>query len=423
MFKPTMVGNTAYLPQCGSRSKWCGPPRGAANHRSETHNPLTLMRPLRVLHVLGSMNAGGVEAWLMHVLRHIDRKRFEIHFLVHTDEHALYDDELVELGATILRCTNTANPLSYARQFLRNIRRNGPFDVLHSHVHHFSGFVLALGRLAGIPVRIGHSHSDTSDTESAASFFRRAYLGLMERLLLAHCTQGFAVSRAAAEALFGLEWHADARLRVLYCGIDLGPFRTPFDSLTIRTDLGISEGDVVFGHVGRFSPVKNHAFFLEIAKCILDYEPRAKFLFVGDGPLRPDIERRAAVLGMKDRIVFAGLRSDVPRLMMGAMDVFLLPSVHEGLPLVLMEAQAAGLPCVVADVVTVEAQINAALIRRLSLSTGAHEWARVAVDVASASRFADRRTAIEVIDSSRFDITQGIEQMCEVYLAGCRRDL
>ena len=372
------------------------------------------MKPLRILHVLGAMNHGGVETWLTHVLRHLDRNRFQTDFLVHTDQPAAYDNEVLALGSRIFHCPHTENPVLYARRFLQMIGRNGPFDVLHSHVHHFSGFVLALGRIAGIPARISHSHSDTIAAESMARPIRKVYLGAMERLIRAHCTDGLAVSEPAAAALFGRDWRQDRRVRVLHCGIDLTPFRAACDRAAVRAGLGFSREEVVFGHVGRFSPVKNHFFLLEVADRILSREPRAKFLLVGDGPLRAEVENRAGVLGLKDKIVFAGLRSDIPKLMLGGMDVFLLPSVHEGVPLVLMEAQAAGLPCVVSDALTKEAIVNPALVFRVPLSAGTAQWARVATETAEHSQI-DRQWALEMLDGSRFDIRRGVRQMCDIY--------
>jgi glycosyltransferase involved in cell wall biosynthesis len=373
------------------------------------------MKPIRVLHVLGSMNRGGVETWLMHVLRHIDRERFQIDFLVHTDRPAAYDEEVLSLGSTILRCPHTENPLRYARQFLRIARQRSPYNVLHSHVHHFSGFVLTLGRITGIPVRIAHSH--TTATASRSDIIRKTYLRSMERLIHAYCTQGFAVSAEAAAALFGPEWSADRRFRVFYCGIDVTPFQTAFDPVAVRATLGFSAGDIIFGHVGRFDPTKNHLFFLEVAAEILSREPRARFLLVGDGPLRPEVERRAAVLGLTAKIVFAGLRSDIPRLMMSALDVFLLPSIREGLPLVLMETQAAGLPCIASDALTAEAIVNPTLVRRLPLSAGAREWARVACETAKVPRVEGLR-AVQIVAASPFDIRMGTRYLSDAYLDG-----
>ncbi len=361
------------------------------------------------------MNVGGVETWLMHVLRGIDRERFQIDILVHSEQEAAYDREVLALGSRVFRCSHTTTPGLYSWQFLQVLKRSGPFDVLHSHVHHFSGLVLALGRIAGIPVRIAQSHSDTTAAESRAGIVRRMYLNSMERLIRAQCTHGFAVSDEAAKALFGSNWRQDKRLSVLYCGIDLAPFRAPVDSATVRAEFGFSPEDVIFGHAGRFSPVKNHRFLLEAAACIAAREPRAKFLLVGDGPLRAAIEAQAVSLGLKDKIVFSGMRSDIPRLLIGAMDVFLLPSLHEGLPIVSMESQAAGLPCLASEALTQEAIVNPALFRRLPLSAGPSEWARVACEIAEQPQL-DRGGAVAILDGSRFDIRQGIQEMCDIYL-------
>lgn len=379
------------------------------------------MRPLRVLHVLGAMNRGGVESWLMHVLRQTDRHRFQLDFLVHTDEPATFDDEIISAGSRILRCRNTRQPLSYARRLLEILKREGPFDVLHSHVHHFSGLVLAIGRIAGIPVRVAHSHSDSRAAESGAPFPRRTYLRAMNRLVLMSCTRGLAVSGAAGEALFGPAWFRDRRLSVLYCGIELAPFNRPVDAGAVRGELGLSRDDLVFGHVGRFSPVKNHLFFLQVAASLVKQEPRARFLLVGDGPLRAEIESRADALGLKEKIVFAGGRSDIPSLLIGAMDVFILPSLQEGIPLVIMESQAAGLPCVASDVLTDEALLDPALVRRLPLAEGPDAWARAARLAASATRLS-LHAASRLLDGSRFDIACGSQEMCKIYLEEFREN-
>jgi len=372
------------------------------------------MKRLRVLHVLGSMNRGGVETWLLHVLRHLDRESFHTDLLVHTDQPGAYDNEVLALGSRILRCPHTDNPLLYATRFLQTVAHNGPYDVLHSHVHHFSGFPLALGRAARIPVRIAHSHSDTRTLDSRGSLARRAYLKFTSRLLAANCTKGLGVSKQAASALFGPDWQSDPRFQVLYCGIDPAPFNPNFRSAPVRAEFGFSGEDVVFGHVGRFSPPKNHAFLLETAAELRKIEPRAKFLLVGDGHLRPEIERRARALGLKDHIAFAGLRSDVPRLMMGGMDLLLFPSLHEGLPIVLLEAQAAGLPSLVSENITNEVSIHPALIRYLPLSAGVREWARIACETAKERPF-DAPMALEFLKSSPFEIARAVELLAGIY--------
>lgn len=365
----------------------------------------------RILHVLRAMNRGGVETWLMHVLRHIDRERFQMDFLVHTEQPAAYDAELEALGARILRCPDPHNPLLFGRRLLSIMKQFGPYHVIHSHVHHYSGYVLSLARAAGIPVRIAHSHSDTRTAHAGSALLRQSYLCLSRRLIAANCTHGLAASVPAALALFGPDWGRDPRVKVLHCGIDLDPFRTTSDRKSVRSEFGLRSDDIVFGHVGRFVPVKNHAFLVEIAAEIVKREPRARFLFVGDGPLRPALEEQLRRSGIREHTVFAGLRSDVPRLMMGAMDTFLFPSLYEGLPLVLMEAQAANLPAIISDTIAPETTVVPALITRLSLRQSATVWAECAL------RHRECRTtnALGEVRRSPFNVITGINDLAVIY--------
>src|SRR5690242_11069048 len=131
--------------------------------------------PIKVLHAVGGMNRGGVETWLMHVLRHIDRDRFQIDFLVHTTQPCDYDDEIRRLRSTIIPCLDHFRPWLYASNFRHILREYGPYDVVHSHVLHYSGYILRLARQAGVPVRVAHSHLDTSPFQSKLPFLRRVY--------------------------------------------------------------------------------------------------------------------------------------------------------------------------------------------------------------------------------------------------------
>jgi len=314
-------------------------------------------KALSVLHVVGGMNRGGVETWLMHVLRHIDRERFQMDFLVHTTQECAYDEEIRALGAKIIPCLHPRRPWIYARNFKRILREDGAYDVVHSHVHHYSGHVLRLAHQAGVPVRIAHSHNDTSALQAKARLLRRSYLALMKRWIARHATVGLAASRRAVADLFGRDWESDPRWRILYYGVDFTPFHADVDPAAVRAELGIPMDAFVVGHVGRFAEQKNHALLVDIATEATKWEPRTPVLLVGDGPLRPDIERQVAQAGLAERVIFAGIRPDVPRIMLGAMDLFLFPSLFEGLPLALVEAQAAGLPCVFSDVVSEEADV------------------------------------------------------------------
>ena len=370
-------------------------------------------RPIRILHVVGGMNVGGVETWLMQVLRNIDRDRYRMDFLVHTDRPCVYDEEIRTFGSAIIPCLRPSNPALYAYNFLRILKQHGPYDVVHSHVHHFSGLVVWLARLAGVPNRVVHSHNDTSSLRASKKFLRERYLRGTEYLINECSTAGLACSRQAAEDLYGGGWEEDGRWRLLYCGIDLRPFQQPVDRLQIRKEFGLSEKEFVIGHVGRFDQQKNHNFLIDIFSEIAIQESRARLLLVGDGPLRKDMKKKVSQLGLEAKVFFAGLRSDVPRLMKGTMDAFVFPSLFEGLGLVLIEAQAAGLPCLITDSLPVEVDIVSNAIKRMDLASPPDQWATAILDLRK-NRLC-KQEAIASLEKSKFNLTESICDLRNIY--------
>jgi glycosyltransferase involved in cell wall biosynthesis len=331
---------------------------------------------MRILHVLGKLDYGGVETWLVQVLRHIDRQKYQMDFLVHTTDPGMYDDEVRALGSRIIPCLSPSHPLQYALNFRRVLRAYGPYDVVHSHVHHYSGYVLMLAAMAGVRVRIAHSHNDTRSAEASKSAGRRAYLRVMQMMIRASATRGLAVSADAGCDLFASQWRRRTdKWKLQHLGIDLSRFEIVVNAEKVRRSLAIPPDALVVGHVGRFSAQKNHAFFVEIAREVVRMESRSFFLLVGDGPLRAAIEAKVNGYSIEKHFIFAGPRSDVPALMKGVMDVFLFPSLYEGLALALLEAQAAGLTSVVSDIVTGESDVIPGLVDRLSLRDSASTWA------------------------------------------------
>jgi glycosyltransferase involved in cell wall biosynthesis len=329
-------------------------------------------RPLvRILHVLGKLDRGGVEAWLVQLLGHIDRSRYEMDFMVHSETPGAYDEEIRNLGAKIIPCLHTNHPLEYARNFGSILREHGPYDCVHSHVHHYSGFVLLLARMYGIPVRIAQSH--TGDPEQGAGRARKAYLFAMRKLIISNATAGIVVSDVAGNSLFPA-WSDDPRWSLLPIGIDVAKFNRPCDPSKVRSSLGIPPGAKVVGHVGRFVHLKNHSHILNIAKEICPSDPAIHFLLVGDGPLRGQIESDIAAAGLTSRFTLTGLRPDVPQILKGGMDVFVFPSAYEGMPLSLLEAQVAGLHCVASDVITSKADLRPGMITWVPLEGPLSVW-------------------------------------------------
>lgn len=337
---------------------------------------------MRILHVLGKLDRGGAETWLVQTLRHIDRSKYQFDFLVHNDGPGAYDNEVRALGARIIPCLSPENPVKFGRNFLRVLKQYGPYDCVHSHVHHYSGYVLFLARLAGIPVRVAHSH--TAHNELNVEWSRRVYLAAMKALIRKYSTKGIAVSSEAGASLFGSQ--PNGKWEVQPPGVDLNCFRKSVDRNSLRTSLNIAADAFVVGHVGRFVEAKNHQFIVYIAQELCTMRPKTVFLLIGDGPLKKNIEAQVRALNLESAFRFLGVRSDIAGLMKGAMDVFLFPSRFEGLGLALIEAQAAGLNSVVSEVIPTEVDAIAGAVQRLSLNSSPKSWADAVIEAGKKSR-------------------------------------
>jgi glycosyltransferase involved in cell wall biosynthesis len=370
-----------------------------------------IQRQRRILHVLGSMNPGGVETWLLDVLERIDRDHFQFDFCLCGAQAGVYAAEVERLGGRILRCPKRANLWSFRRRF-RRVLREGNYDVVHSHVHFFSGALLRWAKAEGRPIRIAHSHN-TNDGRSD-SRARRCYRKLMKFWINRYSTHGLAASEPAAAELFGENWQTDGRFQVLHYGLDLHPFQKSPDRVTVRAELGIPPDVQVVGHVGRFDEQKNHRFFLEIADSVLKSRRDVHFLLIGDGPLRPEIERRVRQMGVSREIHFVGVRTDVPRLMLAAMDLFLFPSLYEGLGICLLEAQAAGLRCLVSDTVPKEVVRVPGSVGFLALSSGKDFWSTNVIHGLDAGRLGSVRVLSAEIQD-KFSMQQSMRHLMGLY--------
>jgi glycosyltransferase involved in cell wall biosynthesis len=356
------------------------------------------------------MNRGGVETWLMNVLRRVPREQVAMDIMVHTDQPAAYDDEVRQLGATLHTNPNHKNPLAYALRMRRILRQGGLYDVVHSHVHDYSGVVLTIAAACGVPVRLAHSHNDTRHIMQNASPMRKAYTIAMRGLLRLSRTGGLGVSEEATESLFGLDWVTEANVQILYCGIDPRPFAAA-PTNEMRRELGIHASAFVIGHVGRFDLQKNHQFLLSIFENLKVRIPDAHLMLVGDGLLRTAIQQLVRSRGIRD-VHFCGVRADIAAVF-EAMDVFVFPSLHEGLPLVCLEAQAAGVPILMSDRITRELIIQHEFVGIQSLEDSAVSWAE------AAAALRDRRRpgakAAHVVASSPFAIAASIRALTAAY--------
>lgn len=338
---------------------------------------------IRVLHVLWEAHhAGGIECWLQRVAAHRDPARMHCEVLILSRPRpGRLVDALQRCGVAVHFCaTSPHRPGGLVRELRRLQENRGPFDAVHVHTHYFSGRVVQAAGRVGIAHRIVHSHGDLRPLVGRASLLRRWYWRHTAGLIARHATGGLAVSARAADDLFGSQWPQDARWQVFPTAIDLRPFERPVDRGEVRRELGLSPAALVVGHVGRFAPEKNHVQIVEVFQQVRRRRADARLVLVGDGPLRSAVEGRVRAAGLAGDVIFTGLVEEVSRVMRGAMDVFVFPSLVEGLGLAVLEAQAAGLPIVMSDDVPVDACAIPKLIRRLSRAEPAAVWADAVLD-------------------------------------------
>ncbi len=365
--------------------------------------------PLHVLHVIGSLDPGGVESWLLG-LANETRPHLNTYVCVLGNKAGSLEDAALDAGIKVLRCP-LRPAVSFPIRFLGLLRRERP-HILHAHVHCFSGYLVALARWAGVPVRVAHSHNASDGRGNG--FARRAYRVIARALVARHATHGIAASGVAGDDLFGAGWQKDSRFRIIRCGVDLKPFASSRPSSHIRAELGLPDEAPVVGHVGRFDRQKNHTFVIEVARVLSAAEPTVRFLFVGEGPSRPSVEQLAREAGLAQRCVFAGRRRDVPRILLGAIDCLLFPSLWEGLPVALVEAQAAGLPIVASDRITREVSIVPGLVTFLSLAEGPERWAHAVREGLRTPRLAAALACGRMAQSS-FDIRESAIETMRLY--------
>jgi len=343
--------------------------------------------PARVLHVVSNMDRGGAETMLMNYYRRVDRTRLQFDFLVHAAQEGRFDREVSDLGGRIIRVASPGaqGPWSYVGQVRREILRWGPFVAVHSHTDSSGALAICAARLAGVPRRIVHAHS-TGPLRQVRRPTLAVEEAILKLLICATVTQRCACGKDAGTYLFGdLAVATPGCVTILPNAIDMAPFAAAWDSAAdVRRELAVPDGAFLLGHVANLTPVKNHRFVLRLARALHSTGLRFRLLLIGDGPLRAEVESGIVEAGLTKIVRCLGVRSDVPRLLR-ALDLFLLPSLFEGLPLSLIEAQTAGAPCLVSDTVTTEGDLDLQLVSRLSLDLPDAAWVE-AVKAALADR-------------------------------------
>lgn len=323
----------------------------------------------RLLCILSSLDTGGAETFMMKIFRSLPED-YKIDFIV-SAKSGFYEKEVVELGGRIFRVPlRTKHPIKTFKAIYDVVKQNHYTHILKLCDTPIGLYDLLAAKMGGakvLCVRSCNAGSSTSKLGAMVNDFLRPFFNYMADVKLAP-------SRLAAEFTFGKAEVEAGKVNFIHNGVDLNVYKYDEENRRkVRREFGIADEQLVIGHIGRFNQQKNHKFLIEVFSEVLKQKPNALLMLVGDGEKKNDIKEQIKSLGIEESVIFTGIRSDVPALL-SAMDVFVFPSFYEGMPNTVIEAQATGLPCVIADTITEEAGITGLLVY-LSLTVSPHEWA------------------------------------------------
>jgi len=359
---------------------------------------------MRVLQVMSELDGGGVERLMYEYCRRIPEIQFD--FTITAKNEGILEKPLKELGCNIYHTAKIReNPLLYIKQ-LKNVIANGKYDIVHSHISYGSAFAMYLAAKCGVKVRIAHSHDAYIPQTFAGKIERQMFTAICKK----YATDLFACGNDAARWLWGKKVFNEKKIYIVHNAIDTKQFAFSEETrYKMRKELGI-ENKLVVGHVGRFTVQKNHRFLVRIFAEVKKLREDAVLLLVGRGVLEEEIKEQVRALGLGKDVLFLGVRNDVAALL-NAMDIFVLPSLYEGLPVTLVEIQANGLASIVSDAVTAEIKLLDN-IEYFSLNRSMKEWAK---QIVSCDIHKRNVNGIEIIANSGYDVNIEAIKLKEKY--------
>ena len=362
--------------------------------------------PIRILHMIGSLNIGGSQAMVVNLYKNIDREKIQFDFILDHPSEVFFKETVESLGAKVYEMP-TFNGLNFRqikKEWNKFFEEHPEYKVLHSHVRSYASLYIPIAKKHGLKTII-HSHS-TSNGSGISAIIKR----LMQSSLKRRADYLFACSEESGKWLFGEKAIRKSNYYMIPNAVDTKKFAFKNDvRCKTRESLGISNDSIAYGHVGRLHPSKNHAFLLDVFAELLKKQPNAKLLLVGDGELRGEIEAKISELKINDSVFMLGARNDVDEVLQ-AIDVFLFPSNWEGLPVTVVEAQASGLPCFISDTITKDVNTSS-LVKYLPIDKGTTVW----VDELTSANLS-RKNVIEDIKKAGFDIEESAYNISDFYI-------
>ena len=370
-------------------------------------------KPKRVLHVVGAMNRGGTETMLMNLYRNIDRDKVQFDFISFSEEEAHYDKEIESMGGKIIKLPKPSmlKPNKAISDISNTIKKNGPYEVVHAHTLFNSGFAVKAAKKSNIKVRVTHAHT-TLDNE--ANLIRKIYTKYMRNIINKNSTNLLACSNEAGKYLFGKDILNKSNYTFFSNLIDYKSIlNTKYEDIEKFKNDNDLNNKLVIGHVGTLKTSKNQKFLIEITNFLVTQNYNVKLLLVGDGSMRDELESLVNEYGIEKNVIFTGVREDVD-VILHSMDIFVFPSIYEGLGLVLLEAQAAGLPCLVSEAIQLEADLKIGLVEKLNLSDGVESWSNKIIKMCDSKKI-DKKTIENVFDSSDYSTEKCINKLMDIY--------
>ena len=361
-------------------------------------------RPKRVLHIIAALGNGGVESMIMNINRNMDKDKCVFDFIVHTDERK-YIEEINKLGGNIYQLPNMieCGIIKYMRLLIEILRNGHVYHAVHTHMLLQNGFILCAAKLAGVKVRVSHSHL----TEAQRGITKH-FEPILKKLIQWFSTDKLACGREAGKFMYG-----KAKFEVINNTVDLEDFRQVKDIKQELEELSCKENAIIIGHVGRLNGQKNHDFIIELAESMKHKELNFCIFCVGDGNLEAEIRKKIRDKNLNSEVILLGARKDIPRFLK-TIDVFILPSLYEGLPVVLVEAQAAGKPCIVSDTVTNESDLGLGLVNFLNLKDSKDMWIKSILNKSKMTPL-DSKKIEEVFIEKKYHIKECANRLLNIY--------
>lgn len=366
------------------------------------------MSKKRILHVYNVMNVGGAETFIMNVFRKIDKSKINFEFLCISQKNGTYDEEIKSLGGVIhhIENLNIKKPISLINKVTLFLKENGPFDAIHLPIQFYSGIFCICAKKAGIKKIIVHSHSASDKITNNP--LRCAYLVYMRHLINKYATIKLACGKDAGNFLFG----SNSNFKILYNGIDLSRFNDVNINATeqLKRKLKINN-ETIIGHIGRFSPVKNHSFFITLANQLKFKKVNFKILLVGNGQEYENFKEKIRLEKLSDYFILAGQQQQT-EIYYSLFDVLVMPSLYEGFPVTIVEAMASGLNCVVSDRITKEVDIIKNRCTFLSLNDDINTWCNEIIKKAKKN---NKKTDLNILKNSGFSIETTTNKLFDLY--------